>query len=522
LLGAPSRDGRYLSHVDAATHNLALRDLALGRSRLLTARAAESGEFAYFSIPSPDARRVAYAWFNDEGFYDLRVTDRDSGTPRVLYRNEEAGFVQPCAWTPDGKFILTLLFRTDNISQIALAPAEGGPPKVLRSLNWVYPKRMDVSPDGRFIVYDSFADDSGTSRTVFLLAVDGARERRLVTLPGNHLFPLWMPDGKAIVYAGDRAGAMDIWMLPMQDGEPRGEPRLVRRDVGRILPLGVTQDRNFYYGLRTGSVDVFVMKAGEPAREARRATLRFPGRNSAPAWSHDGSALAYLSRRGSENFGQESRAIVIRRLDPDEERELLPKLAHLERLRWSPDGKTLLVSGSDGKGRAGLFLVDAATAAVRPLVAEPGVPFRGFEGVWSRDGRTVFYLHGDRELRAREVESGAERTVYRGAGLRHLAVSPDGKSLAVGVGGRSIARIPAAGGEPVLIPFEGLTELEWGRDLVAGRGPEMWRLPNEGSPPAKLPSPGNRDAGFSLHPDGERLALTAGSVKSEVWVLPLR
>jgi hypothetical protein len=41
----------------------------------------------------------------------------------------------------------------------------------------------------------------------------------------------------------------------------------------------------------------------------------------------------------------------------------------------------------------------------------------------------------------------------------------------------------------------------------------------DGSAPRKLASPGNREGGFSLHPDGERIALTAGKTKSEVWVM---
>jgi hypothetical protein len=159
LLGSVSRDGRFLSYVDP-TRNIALREIASGHRRTLTHRPEGSGEFGYFSAISPDSRKVAYAWFNREGFYDLRVIDIDGTNERVLYRNEEAGFVQPCAWSPDSKSILTLLFRADNISQIALVPVDSGPPKILRSLNWVYPKRMDLSPDGRFVVYDSFARDN--------------------------------------------------------------------------------------------------------------------------------------------------------------------------------------------------------------------------------------------------------------------------------------------------------------------------------------------------------------------------
>ena len=88
--------------------------------RLTNKPPAASKEFAYFSVPSRDASRVAYAWFNEAGFYDLRVIPLAGGEPRVLFRNEEAGFVQPTSWTPDGKQILTLFFRKDNISQIAL------------------------------------------------------------------------------------------------------------------------------------------------------------------------------------------------------------------------------------------------------------------------------------------------------------------------------------------------------------------------------------------------------------------
>jgi Tol biopolymer transport system component len=523
LLGGPSRDGRYLSFADPRSGNLAIREIATGSNRALTSNASGSKEFAYFSAIAPDSKRVAYAWFNADGYYDLRVIGLDGTGMRVLYRNEEAGFVQPCAWSSDSKYILTLFFRADNISQIALVPADGGAPKTLRSLNWVYPKRMDLSPDGRHVVYDSFAGESGGDRTIYLLSVDGARERRLVSQPGNHLFPLWMPDGKRVVYGSDRSGTMDIWEVAVEDGVARGEPRLVRRDVGRFLPMGITTGGEFYYGLRSGSTDVFVTTLEAPARDARRATLRFPGRNSSPEWSADGKSLAYLSRRGSENFGQESRAIVIRSLEAgvevEAERELQPKLAYIGRARWAPNGKALLASGSDSKGRGGLYSIDARTAELKPLVVETGAPFAGFEGVWSPDGASIFYIRGS-ELRSREIASGREATVYRGGPLGHLTVSPDGKWLAIG-SGASVLLIPAAG-ESRTVAFEGLTALEWGRALIAGRGAELWRIPTDGGAPVKLNSPGNRSGGFSLHPDGARIALTTDDVKAEVWAVPLR
>src|SRR5262249_24291367 len=78
ILGAPSPDGRFLSYVDAATGDLAIRDLGSGAGRRLTHNKENTrGQFAYFSVISPDNKRVAYAWFNDEKFYDLRVTSVD-------------------------------------------------------------------------------------------------------------------------------------------------------------------------------------------------------------------------------------------------------------------------------------------------------------------------------------------------------------------------------------------------------------------------------------------------------------
>lgn len=510
LNGGPSHDGRYLSFVDPATGNLAIRETATGDSRPLTAKAAASQEFAYFSAISRDSSKVAYAWFNDEGFYDLRVVDIDGSGSRILYRNEQAGFVQPCAWAPDGKQILTLFFRKDNISQIALVPLDGGRPKILRSLNWVYPKRMDLSPDGRFVVYDSFANAEGGDRTIFLLAVDGAKETKLIESPGNHLFPLWMPDGRSVVFITGQ----DVMELPIEDGRAAGKPKLLFRDVGRILPMGITRNGAYYYGVRSGEVDVFVTDFVSPAVNAKRVTLHFPGRNSAPSWSPDGSSLAYLSRRGTENFGQESRTIVIRSLEPDEERELAAKLAHIERVRWSRDGRALLVSGSDNKGRGGLYAVDVKTGALSPVVVEAGASFRGYEGVWSKDGKSLFYIHGASELR------GPDSTLLKGKDLRNLAASPDGRALAL-CQGNDIVIVATDGRVIRRVPMANVTELDWGARLVAGTGAGLWNIPLDGGPPQELASPGNRQAGFSLHPDGKQIAVTAGRLSSEVRVLKL-
>jgi len=453
LLGGPSKDGKWLSYVERG--DLALRELATGRTVLVTKRPGGSKEFAYFSTISPDSRRIAYAWFNELGFYELRIADLDGGEPRTLYRNEEAGFVQPCAWSADGTQILTLLFRKDNISQIVMQPAAGGLPKVLKSLNWVYPKKMDLSPDGRWIVYDSFASENSGERTIYLLAVDGTTERRLISAPGDHLFPVWTPDGKSVVYAS----GTDVRILSMAGGKSQS----VAENLGRVVPLGITRDGTYYYGLRTGGTDVFASEIDGGAQ--RPVSIRFPGRNSQPAWSPDGQWLAFLSRRGTETFGEETRVLVLRAAKGDEEREVAPKLARMEAPHWTPDGKSLLVRGTDRLGRDGLYRVDPETAAASRMAESP------------------------------DACSSAAKAVICGTELR-------------------------VGTERYQTTLEKPIEFAWapqGGAILAGDGTRLVRIPLDHSAVQKIDTP----PGVSIHPNGRTIAFTSGSTSSEVWSLKI-
>lgn len=497
VLGAPTPDGRLVTCIDPASGDLAVLETATGALRRLTHKPTSAAkEFAYFSVPSRDGSRAAYAWFNEAGFYDLRVvpiapavppdapTATPAAAPRILFRNEEAGFVQPTSWTPDGKRILTLFFRKDNISQIALVDATSGEVRVLKSLNWVYPKRMEISPDGKWIAYDSFGGDKPGPRDIYMLAMDGSRESKVVEGPGEDLFPSWSPDGNQIVFASDRSGTMDAWTLRIEEGRAAGEPQIVKRDLKQFLPMGITAAGDLFYGLRTGSTNIALSTS---SGELRELPTRTPGRNSAPAWSRDGKRLAYLSRRGAENFGLQARTIAVHDMESGAERDVPAKLAHVESLRWSPDGEWLLASGSDGKGRSGLFRVRVSDGMVRTEAFDETADYRGIPGDWMPDG-----------------------TVVRGsAGVKALAVSHDGELVA-----RAYEDRVEAG--PGKWPTRNVTWLEWHagsllgareRKIIGVSGPE---------PPPVIRYDGGP---FSVRPGGKAIAYTTGGMQSEIWVL---
>ena len=547
VLGAPSPDGRFLSFVDRSG-DLAIRDLDSGTNRAITRPAGGNAveEFAYFSIFSRDASRIAYAWFNEEGFYELRLADVASSETRLLYRNREAGFVQPCAFSPDGEHILTLFFRRDNVSQIALVAVRDGSVRILRSLDWFYPKKIDLSPDGRFAVYDSITGEESPAREILVMALDGSFEAALTDHPANDLAPLWTPDGSAVVFASDRRGSMDLWMVPVDEGRAAGQAVLVKPGLGRALPMAFTRDGRLFYGLRTGRTDTYVAgfdPASGSLTEQPVSVGGSQGANRSPEWSPDGRFLAFLTRVGTENFGQEHRAVTILELTTGRETVVWPRLAYIERLRWSPDSASLLLSGSDSQGRAGLFTMDIPEGSVQQAVVERGGNFRGIEGDWSADGGAIYFVQQAEEggsiIRSHDLLAGRRRDVYRPPSPARIhamrrARSRDALAFVQSAsGGRRqsllVLEPDAKDAEEILhLQYGNLTGIDWNAGdeglLVstdAASGPALWSVSLSGADPRQLEAPWVQPGPVRISADGTRAAFSQGGQESEVRAIQM-
>src|SRR5690349_20898850 len=72
--GYPTADGRFLSTTDAATGDLAVRDLTTGALRRIGLKTCwGSSAYVENSRMSPDGRRIALAWSDDDERYSIRV-----------------------------------------------------------------------------------------------------------------------------------------------------------------------------------------------------------------------------------------------------------------------------------------------------------------------------------------------------------------------------------------------------------------------------------------------------------------
>ena len=546
VTGAPSPDGRYLSYVNWMTYELSIRDLATGESRPLFGSTPESPGRPWFSTFSRDGQRVAFGWRNGgSNRFDLRVVRVDGSDPHVAFSGDSVAYVHPAEWYPDGETLLALIGLLGGSTQMARVSVTEGSVHVIKTLPFAW--TGSLSPDGQWIVYDAPQSDDSYERDIFLIAADGSRETALVRHTANDLFPVWTPDGSRIVFSSDRTGSLGLWMIEVTDGRPVGPETLVKPDLGRSAPLGFTEDGTYFFGVLNSIKDVYVaeldLATGELLSSPRVATSRYGGSNDRPALSYDGKYLACVSERSSVPYPEApgSWVITIRSLETGEEREIPLRLSHLgdrSMLWWSPNGSSLLMPASDAEDRVGLYLIDANTGAISPVVqtrADDPV----WAAAWSADGSTVFYSRlaiygGVSRVMARELDSGDERELYRGS-VYALAVSPDGTELALIDYGRSMGRprllvLPLEGGEARELIAEpgGYRVLDWhyglawvpdGTGLLYGREDQVWHVSaTDGSRrKTELTIEGGH---FRLHPDGRRIAFASGSPDTwEVWVM---
>jgi Tol biopolymer transport system component len=575
-----SPDGRYVSFADE--YNLAVRDLTTGKTRRLTnAGSIESRVFADHSIFSPDGRQIVYEWFNGDWTWDLRLVGLDGSGPRVLIHRDNNDDIYPCGWSSDGKRILTCLFRmagpgslTGEIAFVSVADGKVEVVKPTHETNFSTIRWMHLSPDGRYIAYHAAAGGA-KQNDLFLLSSDGSSDVPLLEHPANDRCPVWTPDGKRILFISDRAGAPGFWMIDVVDGKPRGEPRLVKPDIGDIGPaLGLTRDGAYYYLQSVEIADIYVADLnpaiGRIQGKPQALASRF-ARKLEPVWSPDGQHLAFIRRTGPNSWVPGWRTIIIRDNRTGEERELANDLILSGWVRWFPDSRALLASAMRGEKdrRIDFYRVDVETGETSLLLKREDGAGSFWPGL-SPDGETIFFTFykgewgdryrgpGDCFLASYEIETAKEKELChvlpRGQRERQsIAISPDGRQLAFVVHegsaeGESAALpgswpitsvvklVSSEGGEPRELfrsPWPGYIPgnrgLEWtpdGRYLLVVRGSmsteigELLRIPAQGGEPQAIGLAAKSLTSPSVRPDGKKIAFHAVSEASnEIWVM---
>lgn len=537
ITGSVSPDGKYVSYADLKSGDLAVRELATGQKRRLTTN-PDSSAWTGSSVFSPDGKQIAFAWSVWDT--ELRVIGLDGSNLRTLARNSD---IQPAGWTPDGRHILAIDSIADKTYRIVLVSVTDGAIHPLKTLGAQTPRSwMSFSPDGRYIVYDLPQQEDSNDCDIFLLAADGTRETRLIEHPSNDYVLGWTPDGTRLLFASNRTGSVGAWIIQVGDGQPQGRPELVKQDLGVIRSLGITKNGTFFFGNYAQMTREVCLANLDPTTQkvvgaATPLSQPFSVDSSSPDWSSDGKFLAFRTTRISGLATTPSVFISIRSLETGEARELSPSMKSFYLVKWSPDGRSLLLVGTNDKSQFGLHIVDAQTGNLTATVLD------GYWGSWSPDGKAIYYAKNDastksRPLVVRDLKSGEDKVLFQGYVGLCVAVSPDGGQVA----------FSAISGEDYGLLTLHILSLKEGtsRDIFRLNNPEdfgaiawspdgsrlmfvrrnfkkdkyeVWQIPVNGGEPQAVGLSTTAISPISMHSDGKRIAFGAGQHKAEMWVM---
>ena len=490
---------------------------------------------------SPDLERIAYLW-SEGGQITLRVIRADGSADRELMRPAAGHSVSILQWTSSGAAVIVADNGPSDRRRVLSVPADGGTPTVLRTFG---PEQgvigsMQVSPDGRYLVFECRApQDNGNRRVIIADLLAGSE----TALPGNweDYGPTWTPDGRSIVFASDRFGTRGLFSIAVAAGKPAGEPRLVR-DLGRseIVPLGFSADGTLLVRAMVNWFDVFrapIDLASATIGDLVRVDPRSIDQNVGPDWRSDDRQFAYLSGqigypRGKVRVEVHRRDGLIDRLWP------IPSgVPNSARVRWSPDGRALAITwvepGLDPRLQS-INLLDPANGAFRPIASARDI----WEMKWDPRGGGIYY-GSEGSIRRVDLASGDSSVVYQTAGpgfaddLTTFDVSPDGTSIAFPAqtrSGRSVRILRLADHQVIdRYTFEHECRAvafshDGQRLLVSGSEektlqPSLFVMDLAGGEPRPLNVKTEYIVDFSLRHDDRELLLATGNPRPDVWML---
>jgi hypothetical protein len=392
--------------------------------------------------------------------------------------------------SPDGRFIATTdLLAAYRLGRISIMPIEGGPPQ---------------------------------------LVADNAR---LID---------WTRDGRYLVIASERSGTEALYLLPIKDGRPAGDPVFVRYGsftFGRTTPDGAvvyqSTPQGGGYAAWLGALD----SGGRPVDWKRLSLNGTSQRSFNPRWSPDSSQIIYSSP--DEAVGKNTYVIRLRNMASGEERELYRGI-RTDCIWESAHPKLFCDQGQLDRNPTAvdLFFISTDSGQVEPLgpLAEAwngGVLFS------SRDDRAIYMWrwlspqapHPVPELIRWDIGTREVTVVDRIPGPitggDWLGPAPDEHWIAKWEKGKIEIRPTPGGDWKPLISLE-TTQTAFTpdgnwllyHDVDAAGKQSLFRVSTAGGQPERIgdfPS-ASKQGSLRISPDGKKVIAEA-PVAPEVWVL---
>jgi dipeptidyl aminopeptidase/acylaminoacyl peptidase len=380
------------------------------------------------------------------------------------------------------------------------------------------------SPDRKWLAFVSNRVDKKAQ--VYRLPLDGGEAERLTDLDGTILGLAWSPDGATLTFAYRAADPPERGHLPGSIAEKKAIEAKAEKKEGKP-PSFLHLTRLHYKEDGQGFLPRarFQIQALDVKTRALRALTSGEWDHGAPVWSPDGKWLAFAANRlPDSDYHPVSSDVWILPAAGGEPRNLTPQPGPAFSPAWSPDGSRIAFLGhtddEDAWGARNIHVWTVPAQGGTPRDMTPdldrtaldlvGSDLRDFhEGggaFWSRDGRTIYFTaseHGSTHLFAVPAAGGSTRRLTSGSIQVLTALRPKhgDEIVAIRCGhadAGTVARFdPATGAwkalaEPNRPLFERLAVVEpeeYWIDAPEGHRIQCWML-----------KPPNADPGRGRHP----------------------
>lgn len=254
---------------------------------------------------------------------------------------------------PDGSsviYVRTIVERAEMESRSSLvrqAVPDGNPESFTAGPNDGHPR---FSPDGSTIAFLRPGEAHGTQ--IWLIPLDGGEAKQLTGLPGGVQDFAWSPDGGKLVVVSK-----------VDPDLPNGEETVGPRSlVARRIRY--RDDGSGWRGDAFSRLFVVEVETG-----AHRQLTKGDGNQIAPAWSPDGTRIAFVSDAVAERDVSKRSEVHVMPLGDGAAVCWSEGLSRANELAWSPDGKRLAAVGSHDEdvwdGRQSWLYVLQEDAAAR-------------------------------------------------------------------------------------------------------------------------------------------------------------
>jgi len=561
-----SPDGRYFNYIDWNKISINIKDIQNGTTQAISKEGTwnKPVQFPDKSIWSHDGKQLAYFWFVGNET-ELHIVNADGSNNRVIAKGTSGHGPWPVTWTRDNKNILTFIkdvstsVNTKEEQKIVLLSVKNGDVKDLKRFKGLdFGGHIDMSPNGEYIVYTLDQNEDTDAKDIYILAMNGSVDQKLVGNLANDTDPKWSPDGKEIFFLSNRYGSNDLMRLKIQKGTALGVPEIVKPNLGYQIYLhDFTNNLALYYRSTNLRSDIYTVNldenSGSDYMKPQKISELQEKMNRNPNWSSDGRYVVYHRwQKFRHDLLGEQYHITIYDTKTGEVQNINTNIYGGQVLGvpiWSPDGEKLLFHGMIKNNlQFGYFVFDIKSKKVIPIKTKKNTSRSDMEGrfdtnqIFSNDGESIFLLSNDQKRILKiDLNSKKETTIFAGnEEILQFKISNDNSKIAYGYMGSNrgnIYVVSTSGGvsRKILSTDNKTTPYDYYWDendefLYFLKGKfrnvkQIMRIPVDGG---KLEEFLNFKDAFSsgiitrvkIHPDGKRLVVALEVGKGEeVWKL---